>query len=320
MKVENTSEISSGDNIVMVIYGGPKVGKTSFVASSSKVGKTLIVDFENGSKCLGERGFDCDVIRMKDWFDRQETGEFLELVKKYDTVAIDPAGEGMDFLISGNQVRGSKMRQPDGSLTSAGWGEVKRRMRGLIKFLTNSGKNVILVFHDDRYIFENEMYHSLMIATKLKDVIPGMVEIVSYLTVIKRDDGLHHVLYTPVQGGNYDSGDRTGRVPEVVEVSEDHGWEDFLAALKPKEYKTFDEPSDIEEEYIIDQGAVKAQEPPEAPIDKPVKRSSKPSAKNKVTKKPRKDKAKQVAPPTGEYERGVQQDPEEGFEEEFPLI
>lgn len=234
MKIEKTEDISSGDNIVLAVYGGAKSGKTSFAASTSKYGKTVLIDFEEGTKYLGERGIDCDIIRMNDWFTLDEKKAFKTTFDPYDSIVVDPVGEAMDFLITGNQIFGSKFRQGDGSLTMAGWGEVKNQMRGFIKYLRGTGKTIILVFHDDRSKIGDEWFHSLMISTKLKEVIPGMVEIISYLAVVRKDEIQKRVLYTPAAGGNYDSGDRTGRVPETVEISELDGWGDFIRSLKPK--------------------------------------------------------------------------------------
>lgn len=234
MKIEKTEDISSGDNIVMAVYGSPKCGKTSFAASTSKYGKTVLIDFEEGSKYLGERGIDCDIIRMNDWFTKDDKKSFKSTFDSYDFIIVDPVGEAMDFLITGNQIFGAKFRQGDGSLTMAGWGEVKNQMRGFIKYLRGTGKTIILVFHDDRSKIGDEWFHSLMISTKLKEVIPGMVEIISYLAVVRKDEVQKRVLYTPAAGGNYDSGDRTGRVPETVEISELDGWGDFIRSLKPK--------------------------------------------------------------------------------------
>lgn len=253
MNIEKTNEISSGNAIVIAVYGGPKVGKTSFGASTSKYGKTVIIDFEEGSKYLGERGLDCDVIRMNDWFTKEDKKSFKSTFDDYDFIVVDPVGEAMDFLITGNQILGSKFRQGDGSLTMAGWGEVKNQMRGFIKYLRGTGKTIILIFHDDRQKIGEEWFHSLMIPTKLKEVIPGMVEIISYLAVVKREGVQKRVLYTPSSGGNYDSGDRTGRVPETIEISETNGWFDFLSALKPKKPLPVEEKSLTEKELEAEQ-------------------------------------------------------------------
>lgn len=275
MTIHNTKNIDSGEGIVMAVYGGAKVGKTTFAASTSKYGKTIVIDFETGTKYLGERGIEVDTVWMTDWFSDQEVKQLKEMVNDYDSIVVDPVGEAMDFLITGDQIRGAKMRQQDGSLTMAGWGEAKKRMRGFIKWLRSTGKNVILVFHDDRQFMNEQWYHSLMIATKLKEIIPGMVEIISYLGVVKDQETGEEkrCLYTPATGGNFDSGDRTGRVPEKVFISEHDGWGEFLRSLTPKkalsvqEIREPEEPIDLEFEKITEgigeEANIEAEEPPE---------------------------------------------------------
>lgn len=263
MNIQNTAKIDSGEGIVMAVYGSAKVGKTTFAASTSKYGKTLVIDFETGTKYLGERGIEVDTVWMSDWFTDQEVKDLKSIVDGYETIVVDPVGEAMDFLITGDQIRGAKMRQQDGSLTMAGWGEAKKRMRGFIKWLRSTGKNIILVFHDDRQFINEQWYHSLMIATKLKEVIPGMVEIISFLGVVKNPESgeMKRCLYTPANDSNFDSGDRTGRVPEKVFISEQNGWGDFLFSLAPKKAVSVPEkpvPEDKPEEPIdIDEALMK---------------------------------------------------------------
>ena len=64
MTIEKTSAIKAEDNLVIIVYGKGGVGKTTFAASAPN---PLILDFENGTKYLGERGFDVDVVRLKGW-------------------------------------------------------------------------------------------------------------------------------------------------------------------------------------------------------------------------------------------------------------
>lgn len=232
MIVEKTSNIHVDDNIVMILYGRGGVGKTTFAATAPK---PLIIDFENGTKFLGERGLDVDVIRMAEWFTEADIHQLDVLLPKYDTIILDPIGEAMEKLISSHSLDGKKFRQGDGSLSMAGWGEAKKRMKGLVKWLRDSGKNVILVAHVAEGKDEERTTYRIQIPTKLSDELPTMVDIISYMGVRKDADGNKQVvLYTPAQGGNYDSKDRTGRLPEIVPVSELHGWDDFKAAMAAK--------------------------------------------------------------------------------------
>ena len=229
MTIENTLDIHVEDNIAMILYGRGGVGKTTFAASAPR---PLLIDFENGSKFLGERGFDCSVIRMKEWFTHDDLLQLKGILPNFDTVILDPIGEAMEKLINSSALDGKKFRQSDGSLSMAGWGEAKKQMKSLVKWLRDSGKNVILVAHvAEGKDGENTTYR-IQIATKLSDELPTMVDIISYMGVRKNSDGKKEViLYTPAQGGNFDSKDRTGRLPEVIAVSERNGWNDFMTAM-----------------------------------------------------------------------------------------
>ena len=105
MMVEKTSEIDPGKNIVMIVYSRGGVGKTTFAASSPN---TLIFDFENGTKFLGNRGIDVNVVRMNSWFKASEKPELANLINGYDSIVIDPLGEAMDKLIDSTEINGKK--------------------------------------------------------------------------------------------------------------------------------------------------------------------------------------------------------------------
>lgn len=232
MLVENTGDIKVDGNIVMILYGRGGVGKTTFAATAPK---PLLIDFENGSKFLGERGLHCDVVRMSQWFTRDDMVQLKNLFPKYDTIVLDPIGEAMEKLIASPTLDGKKFRQADGSLSMAGWGEAKRKMKELVKWLRDAGKNVIIVAHVAEGKDGEQTTYRIQIATRLSDELPTMVDIISYMGIRKNAGGEKQVvLYTPAQGGNYDSKDRTGRLPEIVPVSELHGWDDFKAAMAAK--------------------------------------------------------------------------------------
>ena len=231
MTIEKTKQIKSEDNLVLIVYGKGGVGKTTFAASSPN---PLIIDFENGTKYLGERGFDVDVVRMSSWLTNDNKKELVGLLNGHDTVVIDPLGEAMEKLIDSPEVKGQKFRTSDGSLTMAGWGEVKKQMRNFIKFLRDTGKNVIIVSHVNEIQTEQGLEHRIQVATKLSDEIPNMVDVIAYMGVQKIDDGLRRLLFIPQQGGSFDSKDRTGKFPTTIEISEKDGWNDFIKSMEAK--------------------------------------------------------------------------------------
>jgi len=230
MTIESTNEIKPTGNLVMVVYGKGGVGKTTFAATAPE---PLILDFENGTKYLGERGFNVKVSRIQKWFSESDKIELLENIKPFKTIILDPLGEAMEKLINGSTLSGPKYRQNDGSLTMSGWGEAKKQMRNFIKWLRDSGKNIILVAHVSEEKNGDELVNRIQVATKLREEIPNIVDVISYMGVKPVGDKQVRLLYTPRQGDLFDSKDRTGRIPVTIEISEEHGFRDFLNAMKP---------------------------------------------------------------------------------------
>ena len=230
MTIENTAEIKPTGNLVMVVYGKGGVGKTTFAATAPD---PLILDFENGTKYLGERGFDVKVIRIQKWFNTADKKDLSEIIKPFKTIILDPLGEAMEKLINSDTISGAKNRQNDGSLTMSGWGEVKKQMKDFIKWLRDSGKNIILVAHVSEEKNGEELVNRIQVATKLREEIPNIVDVISYMGVKTVEDKHVRLFYTPRQSERFDSKDRTGRIPETIEISEESGYQDFYNSLKP---------------------------------------------------------------------------------------
>ena len=232
MKIEKTGDINPDKNLVMIIYGKGGVGKTTFAASAPR---PLLLGFENGDKFLGQRGINVDVMRFSRWLTNEDKADLVDALADHDTIALDPLGEAMDLLIESSDIKGKKFRDTLGGLTIAGWGEVKKQMKNFIKFLRSTGKNIIIVSHVNEIAGDEGLKHRIQVATKLSNEIPNMVDIISYLDVNKEGDGFSRMLYTPAQGGSFDSKDRTGRLPLTIQVSELNGFQDMLNAMKPLE-------------------------------------------------------------------------------------
>ncbi len=229
MNIEKTEEIKADDNIVMVIYGKGGTGKTTFAASAPK---PLILDFENGTKFLGDRGIKADVIRFSEWITKAEKLQLAGMIDNYDSIILDPLGEAMDKLIESKEIVGKLYRNGNGGLTMAGWGEVKKQMKSFLKYLRDTGKNIIIVSHVNEFQSDDGLNHRIQVATKLSDEIPNMVDVISYMGVKTEDETVKRILYTPTQGGSFDSKDRTGKIPMTVEVSELNGWSDLIKSMQ----------------------------------------------------------------------------------------
>jgi phage nucleotide-binding protein len=214
MRVYNTGDTQVKPSVVMLCYGEGGVGKTTFASTAPK---PIIGDCENGAKYFGLRGIKVDVAQIEKWSDMKE---FLDLVRKggYETIVIDPVGELMDklkrFMIAMND---SKLVQKDGSPTMAGWGWLKKTLRDYIKILRDTGLNVILIAHLDEQKDEERIVKRPKVETKLSDELVNMVDIVAYMTIVKREGEDFRVLIVDPGSDKYTAKDRTGQLGRVVE-------------------------------------------------------------------------------------------------------
>jgi hypothetical protein len=150
----------------------------------------------------------------------------------YETIVIDPIGEAMEKLINDTvAVSGKKFRQDDGGLTMAGWGEVKKQMRNFIKFLRDSGKNVLLVAHVDEQKDEESIIKRPLIATKLSDEIVTMVDVVGYMTTIESDGEVKRLIQVDSSNSKFVSKDRTGKLGKFLKPEYSY----IAEHLNPKE-------------------------------------------------------------------------------------
>lgn len=214
MQVLNTQEdYDDVANIVIMVYGMGGMGKTTF---ASTFPKPLLLDFENGAKYFKQRGINIDVVRMDKWFTNDDKRSLTQLINDYETIVVDPIGEMMDKLIQSENISGSKYRQSDGSLTMAGWGKVKEEARAMIKWMRDTGKNVVIVAHVDEKQDEEAMIKRPLVATKFSDELIAMVDIVGYLDVVTIEGEDKRVLRVKSGDKRYIGKDRTGTLDAFV--------------------------------------------------------------------------------------------------------
>lgn len=218
MKIHNTGDAQVKPSIVMLVYGQGGVGKTTFTATAPK---PILADCENGAKYFGLRGIKIDVANINTWRDIEE---FYTLVKNsaYETVIIDPIGELMEKLkTSIIAQKEKKFVMNDGSLTMAGWGEMKDRMRRVIKTIRDLNKHLIIVAHLAEKDDEGRIVKRPKVETKLSEELVAMVDVAGFMEIIKtqNESGEYSdkrvIRVSP--SDKYESKDRTGQLGSVIE-------------------------------------------------------------------------------------------------------
>tara|TARA_Y100000310_G_scaffold106143_2_gene104665 strand:- start:2881 stop:3801 length:921 start_codon:yes stop_codon:yes gene_type:complete len=139
MKIVKKSDPLGVDNLVVLMYGEPGVGKTSLGFSTKK---SLLLDFDHGSHRSAFRG---DSVQVESW------GEISGLtradLKGYDTVVVDTVGRQLDYITRGMAENDPRVLNRNGGLTMPGWGALKSTFSGWINRLQTFGLNVVLTAH-----------------------------------------------------------------------------------------------------------------------------------------------------------------------------
>lgn len=218
MKLYNTADPNTKPPVVMLVYGQGGVGKTTFTSTAPK---PLLADVENGSKYFGLRGIKMDVALIETWNDIEQ---FYLHVKNsdYETIVVDPIGELMEKLkVHIQKTKEKKWVQYDGSLSMAGWGEMKERMRNFVKSIRDLGKHVILVAHVEEKDDEGKLIKRPKIMTKISEELIAMVDIVGFMETVRQpaENGeMTDKRIIRVQPSEkYESKDRTGQLGGIIE-------------------------------------------------------------------------------------------------------
>lgn len=219
MKIHNTSDASVKPSVLMLVYGQGGVGKTTFTSTAPKA---LLADCENGSKYFGLRGIKMDVASIENWGDIQEFYKYVK-TSPHETIVVDPIGELMEKLkVHIINSKEKKWVQYDGSLTIAGWGEMKDRMRQFVKAVRDLNKHMILVAHVEEKDDDGKIVKRPKIMTKLSEEMIALVDVVGFMEVVKsvnpqtgEPEDKRIIRVQPSE--KYESKDRTGQLGAIIE-------------------------------------------------------------------------------------------------------
>ena len=127
------------DNLVVLMYGEPGVGKTSLGFSTKK---PLILDFDHGAHRSAFRG---DSVQVESW--SEISGLTKAELQGYDTVVVDTVGRQLDYITRGLAENDPRLLNRNGGLTMNGWGILKSTFTTWINRLQTFGLNVVLTAH-----------------------------------------------------------------------------------------------------------------------------------------------------------------------------
>lgn len=219
----STNKMKGHQRVVALVYGQPKIGKTSLTASLP--GKPLIVNLENGLLSLQDHDidvYDCTIDANGVPMERHHRFEKLihlfknelikdEIKKKYNWIVIDSLTEVAQCL-----VEAMKIKHPDGKDALKLWGEYSDKMMDLVKQMRDFRPyNVLFLALEQTDKDENSRrFVGVDLNGKISQRIPALVDEVFHYRKFRKEDGTEVRKLVTSTYENAIAGDRSGKLSQ----------------------------------------------------------------------------------------------------------
>lgn len=140
LKITKSSDRILVDQLCILIYGQPGIGKTSLASTSEA---PLLLDFDRGAH---RSGFRKDTVQVESWNDISSMKP--DDIAEYRTIVVDTVGRLLDLMSADIIQRNPKMQGYGGALSLQGYGALKAAYATWLGTLMSMGKDVILVAHE----------------------------------------------------------------------------------------------------------------------------------------------------------------------------
>jgi hypothetical protein len=173
----------------MLLYGLPKIGKTTFL---SKIPKTLILSFEPGTNALNN----VYAQPIQTWGDFKMALNQLrmpELREKFDIIGIDTADVAYDLCVK-HICNTNGVTQIGDIPYGQGYDMAKKEFSSAFNDLAFLGYGMVFISHSTEKKLTNEKgeeYLQLMPAmpTRAYDIVNKLVDIIGYIRTLTNPDG-----------------------------------------------------------------------------------------------------------------------------------
>jgi|2_EtaG_2_1085320.scaffolds.fasta_scaffold02436_11 hypothetical protein len=211
------------EDLSILLYGAPKIGKSSFAAQFPDA---LFLPTEPGLNSLDVFQAPADGTGVKDW---PELSRIYSEVARgghgFKTTVIDTIGNAYEFAAA--HVCGARNVEYAGDLAHGkGWGLIKAEFKRLITAAAKLPFGLIMIAHatNDKI----EQGGSEIIKTRptlsnaCREVLLGLCDMILFFDVEKVNDDNGNVRFDRVlrtkPNANFEAGDRSGTLPAVIRV------------------------------------------------------------------------------------------------------
>lgn len=202
LKIRSAADPIKVENISVVIYSPPGLGKTTLAFSTHE---PLLFDFDKGAHRASNRQDSVDCSRWSD-----VAGVTLDDLAPYGTVIVDTAGRALDALTVDIISRDAKTGY-GGALSQQGWGRLKAEFVGWMKLVRQAGKDVVLITHMSEKMQGDETIERIDVQGGSKDEIYKSADAMCRLVI---RGGKRLLIFDPTETAY---GKNPGKLP-VIEV------------------------------------------------------------------------------------------------------
>lgn len=229
LPTEKSKPATSINDFIFMIYGPPKVGKTTFCAN-----------FENALFIATEKGHNFQEVYKVDpmkWEDiRKVAKNLIQTDHKFKTVIIDVVDNAYkmcaDYINRKNQID----HESDLGY-GKGYALIKDEFMRVIGALSQKGLGVVFLSHDTvRELEESGIkrsYTTTTLSSSAAKVINGMCDFILYFHTDKDKNRMIRTKAT----SNINAGDRSGKLPELMPLDFKIFEQHIMNLEKPKQTK-----------------------------------------------------------------------------------
>jgi hypothetical protein len=175
LRIVKAQEPIKVEQIVMVIYGAPGIGKSTLGFTADN---PLALDFDRGAYRAANRG---DTVQVESW---QEVTEITPAdLTPYNTIVVDTAGRALDFLTE-DIIRRNPKQGRGGALTLQGYGALKSEFTAWLKSLRILGKDVVLIAHGSEEKKGDDILERLDVQGGSKGEIYKVADAMGRMTIV----------------------------------------------------------------------------------------------------------------------------------------
>lgn len=208
---EKTKPLENIEDYLTFLYGPPKVGKSTF---GSMMDNPLFLGTEPGLNALSVYA-----VFPRSWKQLLETCAELDKSKEFSTIVIDTIDNAYDLCLD-HVCKEEGIKHPEDMDYGKGWSLVKKEFQRVITKLAQGPRGLLLISHAQDLTIKSRTAEITKavptIGGSARRFILGLADIILYAEMTQGDKGEMDRVLHAAPSENWEAGDRTGRLPEVM--------------------------------------------------------------------------------------------------------